>query len=171
MADKNKLQLARATQTGSENTRTISPTTSRANEQVKALMGVINKIRLSRGWSILPPQDAEITARAWAEILADVPAEAINDLYLLTVETRAKALGNGKEPPEPSAELMLSLWSGPNGLRHRLGDLRALGQLEAGDAGHACPDCFGSGLRYHTDRDTGRVIGVGGICDHRRLYG
>jgi hypothetical protein len=132
-------------------------------------MGVINKFRLSRGWSILPPQDAEITARAWAEILEDVPAEAVNDLYRLAVETRAKAIGNGKEPPEVSAELMLSLWSGPNGLKLRRGALEGLRQLEEGDAGHACPDCFGSGLRYHTDQVTGRVIGVGGICDHRRL--
>ena len=130
-------------------------------------MAVLNKIRLSKGWGILAPEDAEIQARAWSELLQTVPANAINELYLLAMETRARAISAGREPIELSADAFLGLWSGPNGLRDRLPSLKAL-NAATGDAIANCPDCFGSGLKYHRDPE-GRVKGVGGICEHGRL--
>ena len=127
-------------------------------------MGIVNKIRLSRGWNLLPPEDAEITARAWGEILREVPAEHLNALYLEAVDHRVRQIQNGTAVQDLSAELLLSRWNGPEGLRVRLAQKNASKALGEGKATQ-CGDCFGTGLKYHRDAE-GNLLGVGGKCQH-----
>lgn len=138
-------------------------------DKLRAVCAIINKVRIARGWNILPAEEAEITASVWIEILdgGGVPFIAYDALYRAAIQARTRQMSIGNAPPDITPDLLVSLWIGENGLKNefyaeRDAEVRKLPSNVEGE----CPHCFGSGLRYHTDRDTGRVIGVGGICDH-----
>lgn len=159
----------------SEQTKKFSPnqpisTTTRQTSQISreehaALFAVINKSRMLNGWTAKTAQDLDATIRVWFEILSSykIPVQCFERLYFRAVDTRQTFLMNGKEPPAFNAELLISCWAGPNGLRAELQQEEiARGRTLTQNAESVCRHCHGSNWREVAD---GNYKGVR-RCNH-----
>lgn len=134
-----------------------------------ALFTVINKARMLNGWGAAKRGDLDATIRVWFEAFTSfgIPADAYDALYKRAIEVRANELQRGNAPPTFGAELMISCWTGANGLRAEIEERRVRdGRTLTENAASQCPKCFGSGYEYLFD-EKGRTQGIVGKCDHQ----
>jgi hypothetical protein len=132
-------------------------------EQNVALWKLINKARMLNGWSTKTAAELDDTIETWGEAFSfySIPVDAYPELYRRACDTRQKKMQMGVEVPMMDATLLISHWTGENGLMkerrstpkvaadHRLNEPRI----------KVCPRCY----------DTGRVIfgeDRGGACLH-----
>lgn len=121
-----------------------------------AMCKLIATDSLAMGYNVPDRRDLEVKARVWIEVLdrGNVPAERYLDLYRRASDARIKAMQDGKNT-NLSAELMLSLWEGPNGMRAQLSAGTPKPMLGAA----VCTRCHGSGFEPFIPPD-GRHPGV-----------
>lgn len=121
------------------------------------------------GWGAAKRGDLDATIRVWFEAFTSfrIPADAYDALYKRAIEVRANELQRGNTPPTFGAELMISCWTGANGLRAEIEERRVRdGRTLTENAASQCVKCFGSGHEYMFD-EKGRTYGVVGKCDHQ----
>lgn len=125
-------------------------------------------MRISKGWGILPAEDAEITALVYIEVFDryGIPASAYGELYNRANDRRIRIMADGKPAPDITPELMVSGWVGNNGLANEIREREEAAQLRlSANAASICGNCYGTGLRYVRD-EQGQTLGVSGRCDH-----
>lgn len=148
----------------SQDTKSYSRGTVTA-DKLRAVCSVINKVRIAKGWSILPAAEAEITASVWIEILDSgrIPPSAYEALYQRAMEARTRKMSIGIQAPDITPDLLVSLWIGDNGLKKELEDKVGDRLMLTESAESICAFCFGSGFRI-VERD-----GVSGAikCNHQ----
>jgi hypothetical protein len=132
-------------------------------EQHQGLFVLINKARMLNGWTTKTAAELDATIQTWGEAFSfySIPVDAYPELYRRACDTRQKKMQMGVEVPMMDATLLISHWTGENGLMkerrstpkvgadHRLNEPRI----------KVCPRCY----------DTGRVIlgeDRGGACLH-----
>lgn len=83
------------------------------------MAAIINKFRLSNGWSMLPVADAEKMVGVWIEVLDThrIPANAYDRLYAKAMEVRTLRIAEGRECPDFNANFLASLWLSDRSLR------------------------------------------------------
>ncbi len=130
-----------------------------AREQINAMMNVLNKRWLSKGWRVMDPDDSEAMAIVWIESLnsSKIPHQQYEELFRRCVDLRSRRLTQGLECDEFSVDMMIACW--PSLAKEleekRIAEGRYLAQTAASD----CPRCFGSGMEC--------VPGKGSRpCDH-----
>lgn len=132
------------------------------------MASLINRHRMLKNWSILEADRCEMIATVWIDFLDryGIPAEAYEALYARATDARISKIREGKDAGELTAEALVAVWTGPNGLKAELEAKRVeAGRFLTGNAQTQCPKCFGSGFEYLKD-DAGRTLGVKGRCDH-----
>lgn len=120
---------------------------------------LINRVRIAKGWSVLPAEEAEITATVWIDILDTeyVPADAYGELFKRAISANAIKRSKGESPAEITPEYLLSFWIGSSGLRiEREGEFGDDGRVD-------CEICCGTGWRQVGDGNDRGVI----RCDHK----
>jgi len=126
--------------------------------KMMAACELINRVRIARGWSVLPAEEAEITATVWIEILdtANVPADAYGELFKRAISANAIKRSKGENPAEITPEYLLGFWIGSSGLRsEREGKLDDSQRVD-------CRQCSGTGWKQvEGDGQKGVVR-----CDH-----
>lgn len=134
-----------------------------------ALFSIINKVRMLNGWAPKTAQELDSTIRIWYEALLyyEIPSNCYDRLYFRAIDTRQTFLMNGKEPPLFNAELLISSWTGANGLQAELREeeIRKCKTLTE-NASSQCPYCYGTGHRYKFD-ENGNRLGIMGKCNHQ----
>lgn len=134
-------------------------------EQHAALFAVINRVRMLNGWSTRTAMDLDPTIRTWADVFDryDVPYQYYNTLYLRAFDVRQSKLMLGQEPPSFDASLLISQWTGPNGLRQELRqrEIETRRTLPE-NAASGCELCFGTGFKRTSEERTAPVV----RCDH-----
>jgi hypothetical protein len=123
------------------------------------MVSVLAKRWLTQGWRILGPDDSEVMALAWIELLDQdrVPYQHYEELYRRAVDLRSRRLSQGLRCDDFSAELMLACWPGlaRELEQKRIDERRYLPDTAASD----CPKCFGSNMEV--------VPGKGArVCKH-----
>lgn len=80
--------------------------------QMKAVLGAINKIKLTLGGSVMEKRDALPMAEVWKEMLdrKGVHMSLYNVLVNMAVEHRVFEIANGRQPPYLNVELMLAMF-------------------------------------------------------------
>lgn len=118
------------------------------------------------GWAAIPAKELDSVIRVWFEALSryKIPAHQFERLYFRAVDTRQTFLANGKEPPTFNAELLISSWTGVNGLRAELEqeEIRR-GRTLTQSAESVCKYCNSSGFREVMSGDYKGVI----RCNHQ----
>lgn len=127
---------------------------------------LVNKVRIAKGWGVLPGAEGEMTARVWIELLdtEDVPASAYDELFKRAVTANANKRSQGVQPPEITPEYLLSFWVGLEGLKMQMRGVSEVDE-EAEKRKRECGACFGTGMEYLRDSN-GKVLGVKGKCKH-----
>lgn len=122
---------------------------------------VINRHRILEGKLPLTPESGETTAMVWIDALDmhGIPANAYDPLYKRISEGRVADIRRGEDPKPFTAELMVSHWHGPNGLK-KAREEYAQKQLH----GAPCGLCHGTGWRRDETTDE-RYPGVR-RCSH-----
>jgi hypothetical protein len=128
-----------------------------------ALFALINKSRLLNGWQTRSAQELDPTIRTWHEAFSfyGIPVSAYNELYQRALEFRALRLATGHEPPQMDATLLISQWTGLNGLQAEITQ-RSKHRTLTANAESTCPYCYGSGFRESVRGDVKGVI----RCNH-----
>jgi hypothetical protein len=90
-----------------------------------------------------PMDELDDTIEAWAEMFDhyQIPVEAYQELYQRAFDARQRKMNQGKECPTMDATLLVSQWTGDNGLKKELREQKKIGadrQLQQG--GEPCPD-------------------------------
>lgn len=126
-----------------------------------AILNVLNKRWLTKGWKALSPGDSEPMALAWIEALdrARVPHRYYNELYHRAIELRSKRLANGLECDDFSVEMMIACWQ-------TLSEEMRNADIEAGKylppvAVSDCDRCYGTGIEIVEGKGARR-------CDHNQ---
>lgn len=122
-----------------------------AGESEARLVGaVIDKWRLSNGWSPLPLSDQIAMVAAWFEILesARVPARMYNACYLSAMQRRAELKAEGKELSGLTVDDLVAEWSK---IRRVNDEINSTQKLLPENAGAACQRCFGTGKEEMPD--------------------
>jgi hypothetical protein len=127
-------------------------TTNIPREQHVALFQLINKSRMLNGWTTKTAQELDATIRTWAEIFNNpkyqIPLECYPALYDRAFDARQSRLRNGDDPPMMDATLIVSCWTGPNGLKAEIEQRRIdEGRTLGANAASVCRHCLGSGWR------------------------
>jgi hypothetical protein len=138
------------------------------DEQVQAMIDVLDRWRLNLGWKPWDFKTASMAAASWIASLnrQKVPAKAYMELYERSLEFRARALENGKQLPDMGSELLLSQWPMlEKEIREK--EIASKSMLPE-TAESKCPRCLGTGLET-TYSLTGIRLGAGKRCDHRPL--
>lgn len=132
---------------------------------MRAVCNVINKIRIAKGWGILPASEAELSASVWLEILDrhHVPHEVYNELYNLAISANARKRSEGRDAPELTPEYLISFWVGLEGLKTQMAR-ESEARLLTENAGEPCKHCGGTGWRE--DQNDGHYRSVK-RCDHK----
>jgi hypothetical protein len=119
--------------------------------KLRSVCNVINKVRVAKGWSVLPASEAEITATVWIEILdgANVPPDAYDELYQRAMKARARMLSEGGKVVEVTPEYLSSFWIGQNGLKCER-EASQTKRLLPETAESSCPNCKGTGWKRFT---------------------
>lgn len=136
---------------GSANTKPSSTNTSDGlptAEKMRAVCNVINKIRIAKGWGILPASEAELSASVWLEILDRhfVPHEVYNELYNMAISANARKRSEGRDAPELTPEYLISFWVGLEGLKTQMARVSEAHQLTE-NTGEPCKLCGGTGWK------------------------
>ena len=130
---------------------------------------VIDRWRLNKGWNPLDNESQDLAISSWVNVLdsENIPASAYNELFVRALKLRASLFSQGKQPPEMGIELMLSCWESlaQEIEQKRIAEKRYLPETAASD----CPRCFGLGKESVFDEQTGRILGVKGVCLHQPL--
>lgn len=155
-----ELERVARPQTTSPSTTQCSPSTGERGGKIRAMCELINRHRISRGWHALTAADAEVHANVWIDVLdnAQVPVTAYHRLYQRATDARTNSMRRGEEPPDFSAELLVTVWEGPNGVRAEMAEALAHNRKLS------CPYCHGTGMRPYTPPD-GKYPGVR-RCSH-----
>jgi len=135
-----------------------------------AIFAIINKSRMLNGWAAKTAQELDATIRVWFDALSayKIPLKCYDTLYLRAIDTRQTFLSNGKEPPLFNVDLLISCWTGTNGLQSELRaqEIRK-GRTLTENAETTCKYCFGTGLRYKLDENGKPGDGIIGKCNHQ----
>lgn len=163
------------TQTFSQSPKTSTPTTTSnlSRENHAALFAIINKARMLNGWQTRTAQELDQTIRTWGEMLNSyqIPLAAYPELYRRAFDVRQERMRQGGEVPQMDATLLVSQWTGPNGLQS---DLRQReidqGRTLPSTAQSQCERCLGNeaGFERLFD-DQGNAAGLRKNCDHRPI--
>jgi hypothetical protein len=96
------------------------------------LFGLINKVRMLNGWTTKTAQELDATIRTWGEILNryKIPLEHYQTLYWRAFDTRQMRLNQGQDVPALDATLLVSHWTGPNGLQREVADQREKARID-----------------------------------------
>lgn len=147
-----------------------TPTSSTATvitpDAEKILGTIIFRTRLAKGWNGYEPRTQAMAVQTWHEILQTekVPHQVYDELYRRACNFQAFILQTGKEPPEMSAQLMLSQWIGESGLRKELAEREIKsGKFLGENAESVCRYCHGSGWRTIKEGN----YSFAKKCDHR----
>lgn len=117
------------------------------------------------GWQTRTAAELDATIKTWGEIFNHykIPPAMYERLYRRAVDTRQMFLQNGKEPPPMNAELLISCWTGANGLKTELAEeLVKQGKTLTANAASVCRYCSGSGWK---PKQEGNYAGVE-RCSH-----
>lgn len=151
-------EINRLPQTLSQTAPTVSPVPV---EKQRAMGDIFDRWRLNNGWN---PWDNKTQMAAIASFVhsldrENVPASAYGELYERVLQTRAKAVQDGKNVPAFGVDLMLAAWGGEWGLRNELKQREIdAGRSLPSNAEMVCELCHGSGFKN---------IGGGVVkCDH-----
>lgn len=121
---------------------------------------LINKVRIAKGWGVLAPEEAEVTATVWIELLDihGIPARAYGELFKRAVSANAIKRSRGEQPAEITPEYLLGFWIGPDGLKNEM-----RGDSDDDEERTNCPICSGTGWKQvGKGKDSGVVR-----CDHK----
>lgn len=134
----------------SETPRHLSKTNSVSVEQNVALWKLINRSRMLNGWTTKTAEELDDTIETWGEMFNhyQIPTTAYPELYLRGFDVRQRKMNLGQEPPQMDATLLVSQWTGENGLQKELREKAKIGidrQLEMG--GEPCPDDIAEKLK------------------------
>ena len=131
-----------------------------------AACALVNKVRIAKGWGVLPGAEGEMTAKVWIELLdtESVPYTVYDELFRRAVSANANKRSQGVQPPEITPEYLLAFWVGSEGLRSEMAGSSAHDE-EAEKRKSECRACFGTGMEYVWDGD-GTILGVKGKCKH-----
>lgn len=132
--------------------RQISPETH------AALWSLINKSRMLNGWKSKTAAELNATVRVWFEIFEQykIPVSAYNALYFRAFDLRQTRAMQGLDVPQFDATLLVSCWTGQNGLRAELEQKRIDERRYLPDTARSqCPRCHGieSVWAVETDSD------------------
>lgn len=118
-----------------------------------------------QGWTTKTAQELDATIRTWGEILSRyrIPLEQYHSLYWRAFDVRQGKLQNGGDVPDFDATLLVSQWTGQNGLERELHQRRVeSGKYLPDTARTQCTKCNGSGWKHIGE---GRHAPVA-KCDH-----
>jgi len=124
----------------------LSPSSDR-NRKLEAMARILILDRASRGYNPLTPEANLQAAEAFVGILdrGKVPAELYQKLYDRFTDYRTRLISNGQQSPNLIPELLLSLWTGANGLRVELLDKKP--ERPDNDP-YECLICSDTGFEY-----------------------
>jgi hypothetical protein len=116
-------------------------------QKQRLLRNILNKHRLTKGWAMLPPEQADAMITAWMEVLdlERIPYTAYEAIYQKTMATISRTIADGKKVPDFDANLMASIWKGDRDLRVRFTPQSGylIGSMAAG-----CSRCHGTGWEF-----------------------
>ena len=111
------------------------------------MAGILTKHRLTNGWGMAKPEETEVMAAAWVEILDSerIPETAYEALYSGAMRKINAVIADGKKAPDFNANLLASIWRGDRDLRDRFTPRTGytLGGMSGG-----CSRCLGTGWEY-----------------------
>ncbi len=116
-----------------------------------AMLTVLNKRWISKGWRAMDKADSEPMALVFIEALnrESVPYQHYHELYQRAVELRARRMEQGLSCDDFSVDMMLACWPGlKREIRQREIDAR---NLLPANAESVCQDCFGTGFKRVQD--------------------
>lgn len=108
-----------------------------------ALFALINKSRLLNGWMMRTAQELDPTIRAWHELFTEysIPISAYEQLYKRAFEFRQRRMNQGQDCPTMDCTLLVSQWTGENGLQKELREkARIAADKQLAMGGEKCPD-------------------------------
>lgn len=129
-------------------------------QKMMAACELINKVRISKGWGVLAPEEAEITATVWIELLDThgVTASAYGELFRRAVSANAIKRSKGEIAPDVTPEYLLSFWIGSEGLQSEM-----RGDADDDEQRVNCISCSGTGWKQVGKGKESGVI----RCDHK----
>ena len=128
-----------------------------------AACALINKVRIAKGWGILPGEEGEVAAKVWIELLdtEGVPHTAYGELFRRAVTANANKRSQGVQPVEITPEYLLAFWVGSEGLRNEMAGVSGADE-EAETRKAECTVCEGTGWERQLKDGYWGVI----RCDH-----
>lgn len=111
---------------------------------------LVNRVRIARGWNVLPVAEGELAARVWIDLLdtEDVPPSAYDELFKMAVRANANKRSQGVQPPEITPEYLLGFWVGSEGLKTQMRGIRDA-EYGTDSARVECGRCGGTGFEPH----------------------
>jgi hypothetical protein len=153
---------------------TNQPTSTRIipREQHAAIFSVINLYRGWLKWQMQTAKDLDMEIKIWAEAFDEyrIPIDQYLPLLKRARDLRVSRLNSGLECPDYNSELLIACWIGESGLKKEIELNRvAKGRTLTANSETICPRCFGAGMEFRFDPETGFKIGIVGKCDHREI--
>jgi hypothetical protein len=95
------------------------------------------------------------TIETWGEMFRHyaIPVDAYAELYQRAFDARQRKMNQGHECPTMDCTLLVSQWTGDNGLQKELREkarIAADRQLAQGGEPNPCDQCFGTGKKLFT---------------------
>jgi hypothetical protein len=139
-----------------------------SREKLRAMLSVLNKRWLSKGWNAMERENAEPMALVFIERLNEenVPYQLYEELFNRSVKMRAQRMAQGLGCDDFSVDMMLACWPA---LRKEIREKEIASKSMLPETAESrCPRCMGLGKEYVFDAE-GKLLGVKQTCDHRPL--